>query len=308
MERINPAAASMLAVTVEEVVGKTVTQVFQKNPSLLNLFSRGGDQALDVRLPKRRLAIGIATTLKGGRRVILLQDVTEKQEMESRREALVNTMSHDLRNPIAAISGFAELIEKFGNLNEQQQKFVTRIKQTASKLYEVTGSLVDLAWIEAGMPLAHRPMHMGSLIDKVVIQLTDLAKEKQITIATSVQDPLPTVMGDPARIQLVVFHLLQNAILYSPSEQTVAVHAWGDTNELYFSVADRGIGIADDELELVFDRLYRSRDERIRDLPGGGLGLTVSKTIVTRHGGDIWASSNPGVGSTFTFVLPAVTE
>lgn len=308
MERINPAAASMLAVTIEEVVGKTTSQAFQKNPALLNLFSRGGDQSLDVRLPKRRLAVGIAITLADGRRIIVLQDITEKQEMESRREALVNTMSHDLRNPISAISGFAELVEKFGTLNEQQQKFVTRIKQTASKLYDVTGSLVDLAWIEAGMPLAHRPMHMGSLIDKVVMQMSDLAKAKQITIATSLQDPLPTVMGDPARIQLAVFHLLQNAILYSPSEQTVAVHAWGDSNELYFSVADRGIGIADDELELVFDRLYRSRDEHIRDLPGGGLGLTVSKTIVTRHGGDIWASSNLGVGSTFTFVLPAVTE
>lgn len=308
MERINPAAASMLAMTVEEVVGKTITQVFHKNPALSNLFSRDGDQSLDVRLPKRRLAFGIATTLEDGSRIVLLQDITEKQEMESRREALVNTMSHDLRNPISAIGGFAELVEKFGTLNEQQQKFVLRIKQTASKLYDVTGSLVDLAWIEAGMPLAHRPIHMGSVIDKVVIQLTDLAKDKQITIATSVQDPLPTVMGDPARIQLAVFHLLNNAILYSPAEQTVAVHAWGDTNELYFSVADRGIGVADNELELIFDRLYRSRDERIRELPGGGLGLTVAKTIVTRHGGDIWASSNLGVGSTFTFVLPAVTE
>ncbi|MEZ4666766.1 MAG: HAMP domain-containing sensor histidine kinase [Anaerolineae bacterium] len=177
-------------------------------------------------------------------------------------------MSHDLRNPISAIGGFAELVEKFGDLNEQQQKFLTRIKQTATKLYEVTGSLVDLAWIEAGMPLAHRPITMGNVIDKVVVQLSDLATEKQITIATSVQNPLPTVMGDPARIQLAVYHLLHNAILYSPSEQTVAVHSWGDTNELYFSVADRGIGIADDEIELIFDRLYRSKDEQIRELPG----------------------------------------
>lgn len=308
MERINPAAASMLSMTVEEVIGKSYSQVFSKNPALINLFERSGDQSLDVRLPKRRLAVGIATTLTDNSRIILLQDVTEKQEMESRRESLVNTMSHDLRNPISAIGGFAELVEKFGDLNEQQQKFVTRIKQTSTKLYEVTGSLVDLAWIEAGMPLAHRPITMGSVIDKVVVQLSDLATEKQITIATSVQDPLPTVMGDPARIQLAVYHLLHNAILYSPPEQTVAVHSWGDTNELYFSVADRGIGIADDEIELVFDRLYRSKDEQIRELPGGGLGLTVARTIVRRHGGDIWASSNLGVGSTFTFVLPAVIE
>jgi len=73
-------------------------------------------------------------------------------------------------------------------------------------------------------------------------------------------------------------------------------------------VADRGIGIADEEIELIFDRLYRSKDERIREMPGGGLGLTVAKTIVKRHGGDIWASSNLNVGSTFTFVLPVVKK
>lgn len=308
IERINPAAASMLAVTVEEVLNKTPDKAFPLNPALLNLFHRAGDQTLEVRLPKRRLAVGLAATLDDGRRMVLLQDVTEKQELESRREALITTMAHDLRNPISALSGFAELVEKFGELNPQQTKFMTRIRQTASKLYDVVGPLVDLAWIEAGMPLAHRQIDLAVLIDRVVTQLSSIAMERQITIAVSVQDPMPTVMGDPERIQMAIHNLLHNAILYSYPEQTVAIHAWGDLHEAYCSVADRGIGIADDELELIFDRLYRSRDERVRDLPGGGLGLTITRTIITRHGGDIWASSNLGVGSTFTFVLPAAKQ
>ncbi len=308
LEQTNPAAAAMLGVTVEEIIGKPVDEAFPLHPALLNLFHRAGEQTLDVRLPKRRLAVGIASTLADGRRIVLLQDVTERNELDSRREALISTMAHDLRNPISAISGFAELVEKFGELNTQQQKFMTRIRQTASKLYDVAGSLVDLAWIEAGMPLAHRPISVGELIDKAVGQLGGLAFSRQVTIAISVQDPLPTVMGDPERLLIAVYNLLHNAVLYSEAEQTVAIHAWGDTHELYCSVADRGIGIADDELELVFDRLYRSRDERVRDTPGGGIGLTMARTIITRHGGDIWASSNLGVGSTFTFVLPAVQE
>lgn len=306
--RINPAAAAMLGVTIEETVGKSASDVFQQNPNLLNLFTRSGEQTLNVRLPKRRLAYGVASTDENGIRIILLQDVTEKQEFESRREVLVATMAHDLRNPISAIGGFAELIEKFGPLNDQQQKFALRIKQTAAKLYDVAGSLVDLAWIEAGMPLAHRPIDMKTIIEKVVNDLTDMAQEHQVSIATSLQDPLPTVMGDQARLELTVRNLLHNAILYSRPETPIAVHAWGDSNELYFSIADRGIGIADEEIELIFDRLYRSKDERIRELPGGGLGLTVAKTIVKRHGGDIWASSNLNVGSTFTFVLPVVKK
>jgi signal transduction histidine kinase len=115
-------------------------------------------------------------------------------------------------------------------------------------------------------------------------------------------------MGDPDRIQIAVHNLLHNAISYSQPEQTVAIHAWSDTHEAYCSVADQGIGISDDELELIFDRLYRSRDERVQAIPGGGLGLTIARTIIKRHGGDIWASSNLGEGSTFTFVLPTVSE
>lgn len=306
IERINPAAAAMLGVTVDKTVGQAASGVFQQNPGLLNLFTRDGEQTLQVRLPKRRLALGVGKSDSSGTRIIMLQDITEKQDFESRREALVSTMGHDLRNPISAIGGFAELIEKFGPLNEQQQRFTTRIKQTVSKLYDVTGPLVDLAWIEAGMPLAHRPIDMKLLIEKVVNDLTDMAQTHQVTIATSLQNPLPTVMGDQARLGTVIHNLLHNAILYSRPETPIAVHAWGDTHELYFSVADRGIGIADEEIELIFDRLYRSKDERIRELPGGGLGLTMAKTIIKRHGGDIWASSNLGVGSTFTFVLPVV--
>jgi two-component system sensor histidine kinase VicK len=113
-------------------------------------------------------------------------------------------------------------------------------------------------------------------------------------------------MGDRQRLKLVIHHLLHNAIVYSPPDQTIAIHAWGDEHEVYCSVADRGIGIADDELELIFDRMYRSRDEHVREIPGGGLGLTIARTVIERHGGDIWATSNYGEGSTFTFVLPAV--
>ena len=95
---------------------------------------------------------------------------------------------------------------------------------------------------------------------------------------------------------------------YSEPQQSVAIHAWSDTEEVYCSVADQGIGIADDEMELIFDRLYRSRDQRVLDIPGGGLGLTMARTIIERHGGDIWATSNLGEGSTFTFVLPSTSE
>ncbi len=305
LEQINPAAAALLGVSVDQVLGRVPDKCFSTNASLLNLFSRPGEQVLDVRLPRRRLAVGIASTLSDGRRAVLLQDVTEQRDLDSRRDAFVAQMAHDLRNPISALIGYSDLIDTVGTLNEEQTHFLGRVRQTASKLHEVAAELVDLAWIEAGMPLKHVPIQVKDPINKVIEELTPMAHEKQITILVSVQDPLPLVMGDPDRLRQVIYKLLHNALLYSDEEQIVVIHAWGDMQEAYCSVADRGIGIADDELELVFDRLYRSKDQRVRDLPGGGLGLTIAKRIVDRHGGDIWASSNLGKGSTFTFRLPA---
>lgn len=304
INRLNPAGAGMLGVTSEDVLGRAPQMVFRYNPALVNLFIRAGDQTLDIRLPRHRLAVGMATTLESGERMVVLHDVTERRELESRREALVKAISHDLRNPIAGITGFADLVVKSGPLNEQQIKFMTRIRQTSVKLYDMAGSLVDLAWIEAGMPLDHRPTQLRDVINQVVDRLSSLAFDHKIVIAVSVQNPMPVVMGDRERLGQAIYNILHNAITYSLPEQTVAIHAWGDDYDVYCSVADQGIGIIDDELELIFDRMYRSRDEKVRNMPGGGLGLTLARTIINWHGGDIWAASNLGQGSTITFTLP----
>jgi len=303
---VNPAAAAMLGETVDNLIGTIPRKIFHKNHALVNLFSREGDQTLDVRLPRRRLAVGLATTMSTGERIILLQDVTEKRDLETRREMLSKTIAHDLRNPISAIGGYADLVSKLGDLNEPQTKYLNRIRQTSNKMYDVFESLVGLAWIEAGMPLEHVPIRLGDAINSVVTELEPTAKKRRIGIAIALQNPLPVISGDPDRLHTVMYNLVHNAIIYSNPESNVAIHAWGDEHEVYCSVADQGIGISDDEIEQIFDRMYRSRDERVRDIPGGGLGLTLARTIINRHGGDIWASSNLGEGSTFTFVLPAV--
>jgi signal transduction histidine kinase len=304
---INPSAVAMLGVTAKQVRGQKPGLLFRYNPSLLNLLQREGEQVLDVHLPRRRVALGIATPLPEGGKLALLQDVTEQRRLEARRDELITRMAHDLRNPLMAMGGYAELIETMGELSIQQKHFISRIRQTASKLHEVSADLIDLAWIEAGMPMAHRPVRLQEPIGRAIAELTPLAEERKCAIAFSVQDPLPLVMGDADRLRLVVYELLRNAILYSETESSVAIHAWGDEFDLYCTVADKGIGISDTELHLIFDRLYRAQDLRVQGIRGGGLGLTMVKKIILRHGGDVWVSSNLGEGSVFTFVLPAVS-
>ncbi len=308
IQRINPAGAAMLGVTIEQVRDKPAGEVFSSNPALLSLFTRSGDFTMNIRLPRQRFGIGIVTRTADNTRLIVLQDITEKRELDTRRDALSSSIAHDLRNPLSAISGFAELVSRFGELNAQQEKFLTRIRQTASKVHDMAKPLVDLAWIEAGMPLAHRPVQMSDTINQAVKAASSQAQSRKITIVISVQAPMPMIMGDPERMHTAVYNLLHNAITYSHGEQSVVIHAWSDEQEVFCSVADRGIGIADNELDQVFDRMYRSRDEHVRETAGGGLGLTIAKTIIERHGGDIWAASTLGEGSTFTFVLPTAQK
>lgn len=303
--KVNPAAAAMLGQPMESLVGKTPAALFRQHPALVNLFTRTGEQAMEIHWTRRRLLSGSALTLDDGRRLVILRDVTEQRDLNSRREQLIAQVAHDLRNPIAAMSGFTELVGKVGDLNDEQTTFLTRARQMAVRLHEVITTITDLAWLESGMPIQHVPVQINHALDKAIASVEGLAQSRALNIAVSLQNPLPLVMGDPLRIQQVIEQLLRNALLYSEPERLIAVHAWGDTVEVYCSVADRGFGISDNDLELIFDRLYRSRDERIQAVAGAGLGLTIAKRILVRHGGDIWASSNLGKGSTFTFVLPA---
>ena len=300
---LNPAAAAMLQLTPEGCLGKPIADLFKDQRPLLRFLTPGGPDQADVRLSAARLAKAVAGTING-ERVVLLNDVTERYELESRRDALISAISHDLRNPISGLGGYAELVGKFGDLNPQQEKFITRIRQTSNKLYELTAKLVDLAWIEAGMPLDHVPVELTGLTREVMTELTYEARKNEISIINSIPDELPAVMGDPKLLKHVIFNLLDNAIRYSLKSKNVAIHAWHQNDQVYYTVADQGIGIAEDEHEKVWDRMWRSNDERVREISGGGIGLTYVRTVVKRHGGNITLESRLNYGSTFTFYLP----
>jgi signal transduction histidine kinase len=115
-------------------------------------------------------------------------------------------------------------------------------------------------------------------------------------------------MGDPIRIRQAISQIVENAIRYSDSTLNVGIHAWQQHQKVFCSVTDRGFGIAEDELDQIWDRMWRSTDERVRNIPGGGVGLTYTRTVIERHGGSIWVDSTYGEGSTFTLVLPLVQE
>lgn len=304
---VNPAAAAMFNASPKDIVGRSPSDVFPRNPILVRLLRLGepSPMTLDVPLPRDRIAQGTAENLEeNAGRVAVLHDVTELRNIESRRKELIRTVGHDLRNPLNALSGYADLVGKFGDINTRQDQFLTRIRQTSSKLIEVSSSLVNLAWFEAGMPMDYLPFDMSALVRAVVHEKTGLAQSKRTRLVIAVQDAMPRIMGHPSAIQQAIAHLVDNAIQYSPESSNVVIHCWEQKNEVFCSVADRGMGIAPEEQDLIWDRLWRSK--RVQNIPGGGIGLTYARMVIERHGGHIWVESHLGKGSVFTFSLPFV--
>jgi two-component system sensor histidine kinase VicK len=304
LARLNPAATAMLGLTPGEALGEHTAILFKPYPALIRLCNAPGQLQIDVTLPHKRLATGVGVDHPGGGRIVLLHDVTERASIDSRREALIRQIAHDFRNPLNAVDAYADLVAKFGALSSEQAKMLERVRQTAQKVYKLAETLVDLAWIEAGMAFEHRPFELAGLIRDAIDVLEAEAHTRDITIVFSIQDPVPVAIGDPGRIKQAIVCLLENSVRYSHPASNVAVHAWQDGARAFCSVGDQGIGISATDLENIWDRMWRSSDERVRAVPGGGIGLTLARAIIRRHGGQIWAESELNEGTTVTFMLP----
>ncbi|GEM_PF-420542 len=306
LEQLNPSGCAILGVHFDQWYGKTPAQLFQKNQALMALFTRDEELTLEVRLHQKRLAVGTGLTLSDGRRMVILHDVTERRDLGSRREAISAAITHDLRNPLMSIAGYLDLALHAEDNSPDQREFMLRSQSAAQKLYEGLNSLTDLAWLEAGMPLKHEPVRLDDVVESTIKKVQVLAAQKTVTFAVAIQHPMPVVMGDSEQLQNALYNIIHNAVIYSFPETVVAIHAWSDDRQAHLTVADQGIGIAQDEIDAIFDRLFRSKDERVRAVSGAGLGLTIARRIAQRHGGTLWVNSTLNKGSTFTLSLPAV--
>jgi signal transduction histidine kinase len=295
-----------LGLNLRQTWGFAAADVFVKNAALLALFTRPHEVMLDVKLPKKRIATGTGLTLPDGRRLVILRDITEQHDLDARRESLVATLAHDLRNPLTGISAYLDLVVQSGAITDEQREFLTRAHLTTARLYEVLDELVELAWIESGMPFRHGAVELGAVIERALADLSPVAEAKHITFAVAIQQPMPRVMGDEVRLAHALKQLLNNALQFSDPETLIAVHGWGDTHTALVSIADQGFGIAPDEIDQIFDRFYRSKDVRVQALPGAGLGLTTARRILQRHGGALDVHSIVDKGTTFTLSLPSV--
>jgi signal transduction histidine kinase len=230
---------------------------------------------------------------------------TKSDDAVATRDEFLGIVSHDLRNMLTTIVGFAGLIAKAvsqENHVEQVLMHAQRIQRAGAQMDRLVGDLIDVASIEAGVLAATLEVgDVTQVVTEAVDTLQAQASASGVSLVAEIVPPSSLVAFDPARILQVLTNLLSNAIKFTPPKGRVVVHVERIADELRVSISDTGVGIPADKLEAVFERF---RQVTTNDRRGVGLGLYISKSIVQGHGGRIWAESRTGEGSIFCFTLP----
>lgn len=217
-------------------------------------------------------------------------------------------MAHELRTPLASIrEGTNLLLNNRGEAFREKQSEVLRIiAEESSRLTDLVNSLLDLSKMEAGMLALRREKYdIGYLVRKAVSGMQPLAMTKNVSIKVEAPQDLPPVDVDEERMLQALRNLIGNAVKFTPPGGHITISAGTAEGSVKVSIADTGPGIPKEDLKAIFDKFQQSAMTSYSKIKGTGLGLAIVKHIINAHGGRIWAESEPGRGSVFTFLLPA---
>lgn len=308
---LNRAARRAFGIKSAEATNKPIAQVV-KNESLIHLFIRSIDssqaQRGEIPLEDGRTLNANLTPIPGVGYAAVMQDITHLKELDRMKSEFVSNVSHDLRSPLTTIKGFVQLLPKAGPLTPQQQEFSARILKGVDNITELIQDLLDLGKIEAGVGLEMDACQLDAIINKVVEDLRSQAEAKRQRLDVELPLQLSPVLGNELRLGQVVANLVGNAIKYTPDGGLITVRANNSNGQIVVSVQDTGVGIPLADQPYIFDKFYRVQNEETESISGTGLGLAIVKSVIERHNGRVWVKSEPGVGSTFTFILPKCND
>ena len=249
----------------------------------------------------------------------LEKDKVELQELDQMKSAFMANMSHELRTPMNTIIGYSEmLIDRIdGPLNEEQEKSLVKVKESARHLLKLIDDILNISRIEsANMNLAVKELSMRSIIQSIIPAFDPLMKQKNLTLSLNLNEKLPVVYGDEEKVRQILTSLLSNAIKFTNKGGITITAAVSDAgirpgkSPLFMEIciADTGIGIKDEDRDKIFNKFVQIDFTLIRRYQGTGLGLSIAKGLVNLHKGTIWVNSDYGEGSTFCFTLPLKKE
>jgi two-component system sensor histidine kinase KdpD len=263
------------------------------------LFLRGRDHYYVLRPTPLHARDGSPAGL-----ILALQDVTHLRDQERRREALIATLSHELRTPITSLSMAVDLLgHSEPGLAPEQRGLLDAAREDVTRLHDVAQRLLDISRIRAtNIALERRNVDLGETIQRAVKIFALQAQEKGVTLITETPPSGLTIVGDPTKLTWAVSNLLSNALRYTPAGGSVRVDAVSENGRVLVSVTDTGAGIPAEQRERIFEPFAQVTDGG--ELGQAGLGLAIVRDIVQAHGGRIHLRSELGHGSRFTLELP----
>jgi PAS domain S-box-containing protein len=326
----NPALLAMFGLTPAEVAGKAVGEAFPEAMAVLAEAAKvhGETASAEVRLAGGGTGKAVATALllPGAAcvdrvaTILLVRDITAEKAVDRMKTEFISTVSHELRTPLTSVLGFAKIIRrKFLELvvpalpagDAKTRRGVGQIQENldiivaeGERLTELVDDVLDIAKMESGRYEWNMiAVSLPSVISHAAKAVAPLAARKGLTMTTDAPPDLPAVLGDRDRLVQVLVNLIGNAVKFTETggiHVTVAVFP----GQLRVTVRDTGSGIAENDLERIFEKFKQAGDTLTEKPKGTGLGLPICRQIVERHGGRIWAESRPGAGSAFLFTLP----
>ncbi len=312
---LNPQAAELLNLDQAQATGAAIDEL-----PLPEHVTRQFTQCLrsntlcsaefELSRPQRSLVLQVAPVRAADSErwgaVAVVRDVTSARRLEGMRRQFISDASHEIRTPLTSIGGFAAAIaDGTAATPEQRTRSASLIVREVQRLNRIVGDLLDLSRIESGaVSLDLVDVDLRELIRSAVEAFESQAREGGIHVELDLARNLPPVRADSDRIYQVLANLLSNALRFNRPQGKIAVSAWQTDGQVRVAVQDTGTGISADQLLNIWERFHRADVSRARDEGGTGLGLAIVRSIVHAHGGDVFADSEVGKGSTFSFTLP----
>jgi len=236
----------------------------------------------------------------------LVSNMDEIKQIDKLRRELVANVSHDLRSPLASIQGYLETIQqKEPSINpEDRSKYYEIVLRNTKKLGTLIEELFELSKFDAqDVQPEMEPVSMAELAQDLVQQFKPLAEQKGITLKAVLSDEHTNlVYADIALMERAISNLIDNALKHTPAGGTVSIISTNDKENVSFTISDTGKGIAEENIQRIFDRFYQEDPSRTVG-SGAGLGLSIAQKILELHGSKLSVESKSGNGTTFSFVL-----
>lgn len=301
---INESAAKIFGFSAKEVIGRNILTVdrAQEVQDLLQKVSQAGKGEGLYEKDGHFYQLS-GSSVNGSGSVILIYDVTEKMTAEKLRREFSANVSHELKTPLQSILGYAEIMKNGLVKDEDKQRFLERIHAEAGNMIELIQNIMELSRLDENKTLDEfEDVDLLKLAQSVTLRLKHKAQTKGVTL--NVSGSSACVCGVQSILSEVLYNLVDNSIKYNKDNGKVDVKVQDGSDEVTVSVSDTGIGIGAADRERVFERFYRADKSHSKEIGGTGLGLSIVKHGVLFHKGRVELESEPGIGTTITFVLP----